>query len=229
MKSITFSQPPTGTGASEYVPVLFPPSNGSSQAVAVVYLVAVAALGTGGVPGVDWNRANARTGPFTIVREGAAEETFTTADRVLLLRRWFSLSVAEAARVLHVKRPTIYSWQHGKAPAAPKNLGRLRNVFELANEWRAISAEPMGNHRKEPLGPAGRTLVDLLSEDDISRARVSATMARAAVAIARHHARRPMSGAELAKRLGFKQLSEADVVANVARESVRGSRKSRDP
>jgi hypothetical protein len=220
-----------GTGASGELPLVgLRVPNQSSQAVAVIYFVATADLGTGGVPGVDWGRANARTGPFSIVREGGgpAEETFTTADRVLLLRRWFSLSVAEAARALQVQRPTIYSWQDGKTPAAPKNLERLRVVFELAREWRSMSSQPVGNQRKEPLGSGERTLVDLLSVDEIPRARVMQTLTRIAETIEQQRARRPASGAELAKRFGFKPASEAEAAQNVDSESSRASRKTGD-
>jgi hypothetical protein len=211
----------SGTGAAEYASL-------GIQSIAIVYLVSVAALGTGGVAGVDWRRANSRTGPFTIVREteSASDEAFTTADRVLLLRRWFSLSVAETARALHVQRPTVYSWQDGKAPAAPKHLERLRLLFDFAREWRAMSADPLGNQRKEPLGPGGRTLVDLLSVDEIPRAQIMETLNRIAEAIARQRAHGPASGAELAKRFGFKPLSDSEIVENVAQESSRGSRKT---
>ncbi len=215
------------TGA-EHGPIVGVGSGASGEAVAV-YLIATAALGTGGVQVVDWSRANARTGPFTIVRERSSEAALTTADRVLLLRRWLSLSVAEAARVLHVQRPTVYSWQDGKAPAAPKNLERLRTVFELAREWRTLSGTSVGNYRKEPLGPGGRTLMDLLSAEEISRPRVLETMNRIVEASTRQEARRPRSGAELAKRFRFQPLREADVDANFTRESSRASRKNGDP
>jgi len=227
MTQLALHQPVQGTGAVESVPVVGLASSASSQAVAVVYVVAAVELGTGGVPMIDWNRANARTGPFTIVREGTAEELLTTADRVLLIRHWFSLSIAEAARVLRVQRPTIYSWQDGKAPAAPKNLERMRVVFDLAREWRAMSTDPVANHRKEPLGTGGGTLVDLLSAKVIVRAQVLETMNRIAEAMGRHRAQGPASGADLAKRFGFQPIREAEVVANVARESARRSRQDR--
>jgi DNA-binding XRE family transcriptional regulator len=216
------------TGAPDYATVSFAQPSPSSQELATLYVVAFVELGTGGFPTVDWSRAYARTGPFTIVREGNvhAEETLTTADRVLLLRRWLSLSVAEAARVLGVQRPTIYSWQEGKTPAAAKNLGRLRAVFELAREWRQMSSDPVGHQRKEPLGPGGRTLVDLLSGDEIVRARVTETMRRISEKMERDRAQRPASGAELAKRFGFKPLSEVEATENVVRESSRASRKT---
>ncbi len=229
MTQLAYHQLPRSTGSDEHGPAFGVASGASSEAVALVYLIAAAKLGTGGIQVVDWSRANARTGPFTIVRERASEEPLTTADRVLLLRRWLSLSVAEAARVLHVQRPTIYSWQDGKAPAAPKNLERLRTVFELAREWRTLSSTPVGNYRKEPLGNGGRTLMDLLSADEVSQARVIETMKRIVEASALQQAQRPMSGAELAKRFRFQPLRDAEVVANVTRETSRGSRKNGEP
>ncbi|HWA71555.1 MAG TPA: hypothetical protein VG937_04465 [Polyangiaceae bacterium] len=198
-----------GTTATELRPFSVT-STATSQAVALMYLVAAFDLGTGGEAVVDWHRASARSGPFTIVREvaEAETETFTTADRVLLVRRWFSLSVAEAARVLKVQRPTIYSWQQGNAPAAGKNVERLRAIFDLAREWRAISSEPVGPRRKEPIGPDDSTLVDLLSARRLSQAAVSDALKRIAVTIERERTRRVASGADLAKRFGFKAMSE---------------------
>jgi hypothetical protein len=137
--------------------------------------------------------------------------------------------VAEAARVLRVQRPTIYAWQDGKAPAASKHLERLRAVFDLAREWRQMSLDAVGNHRKEPVGPDGRTLVDLLSADEIERPHVIETLCRIYEAMERSHAQRPASGAELAKRLGFKPLPDAEATANVVRESSRASRKTGGP
>lgn len=211
-----------GTTTTASRPVSFA-STASSQAVALMYLVAAFDRGTGGEAVVDWHRASARSGPFTIVR-GVAEaetETFTTADRVLLVRRWFSLSVAETARVLKVQRPTIYSWQQGNAPAAGKNVERLRAIFDLAREWRAISGEPVGPRRKEPIGPDDSTLVDLLSARRLSQAAVSEALKRIAVTIERERKRRVASGADLAKRFGFNAMSESEATINVAREARR--------
>lgn len=203
-------------------------STPSSQTVALMYLVAAFDLGTGGQAVVDWHRASARSGPFTIVREGAEAETetFTTAERVLLVRRWFSLSVAETARVLKVQRPTIYSWQQGNAPAAGKNIERLRAIFHLAREWRAISSEPVGSRRKEPIGPDDSTLVDLLSARRLSQAAVSEALKRIAVTIERERTRRVASGADLAKRFGFKSMSENEARTNIAREAGAAVRKN---
>jgi len=211
----------SGTGSSGYVPLVGDlASSASDQAVAVVYLISVAERGSGGLSRVDWSRANARTGPFTLVREGtASDQALTTADRVLLLRRWFSLSIAEAARILQVQRPTIYSWQDGNVPASPKNLARLHALFDLARVWRAISADPVGKYRKEPLGSGGRTLVDLLSADEIPRAQVIEALTRIVGAVDRTRGKRPASGAELAQRFGFKPLSEGEFVENVTGES----------
>ena len=219
--------PAFGTGAAEFRPLSLASST-SSQAVALLYLVAAFDLGTGGEAVVDWTRASARTGPFTIVREtsDAESETFTTADRVLLLRRWFSLSVAEAARVLKVQRPTIYSWQEGNTPAATKNMERLRTVFDLAREWRSMSSEPVGPRRKEPIGPGDSTLVGLLSARRLSQTAISEALKRIAATIEREQTRRVASGAELAKRFGFKAMAEDDVRGNLAREGAGAARKS---
>jgi hypothetical protein len=180
-------------------------------------------VGSGGVRGIEIPGAGG-TG-LTIVREESvpndveAPEPVATSDRVLLIRRWLSLSIAEAARVLFVQRPTVYAWERGDVPGK-KNAERIRAVFELASHWRAISEEPLGGLRKELLGTRnGKSLVDLLSE---ARLRVDTIKSAMTVLLAMRtpaQASRPLSGAELAQRFGFRPLTAQDAARNIEREA----------
>ena len=179
-------------------------------------------VGTGGAPAIDTVAAG-RTN-LTIVREEAVEEDGTqtnpvaTADRVLLIRRWLSLSVAEAARVLGVQRPTIYAWERGDVPAQ-KNVARLGTLFDLASHWRSMSDEPVGALRKEVVTNEGKTLVALLSERRLRTDTIKSAMTSLRSMQKQEVAARPLSGAELAQRFGFRPLAPPGAARNVAREA----------
>ena len=178
-------------------------------------------VGTGGAPVID-SFAVSRTN-LTIVRlepADAAEpvNALATSDRVLLIRRWLSLSVAEAARVLGVQRPTVYAWERGEVPAQ-KNVARLRSVFELADRWRSISKEPVGALRKEVVTADGKTLVALLSERRLRLDAIKSAMTSLRSMQEEESAARPLSGAELAERFGFRPLTPGGASRNVASEA----------
>lgn len=179
-------------------------------------------VGTGGLLRID-PTAIPRTG-LTIVREQPVEESVptplpaATSDRVLLLRRWLSLSVAESARVLGVQRPTVYAWERGEVPAQ-KNVNRLLALFDLANHWRSLSEEPVGALRKEAVGPDGETLVALLSEGRLRRDAIRSAMTKLCSMQKKELAARPLSGTELAQRFGFRPLTPEGVARNVGREA----------
>lgn len=180
-------------------------------------------VGSGGVRGFEI-AGTGGTG-LTIVREESAPngveapEPVATSDRVLLIRRWLSLSVAEAARVLFVQRPTVYAWERGDVPGK-KNAERIRAVFELASHWRAVSQEPLGVLRKERLTTSnGKSLVDLLSEARLRADTIKSAMTALLAMRAPAQASRPLSGAELAQRFGFRPLTPSDAARNIAREA----------
>jgi DNA-binding transcriptional regulator YiaG len=167
--------------------------------------------------------ATYRTNLTTVREESAARQAdnsdpVSASDRVLLLRRWLSLSIAEAARALGVQRPTVYAWERGDVPAQ-KNAIRLRMLFELATHWRSLSEEPVGDLRKELVTSDGKSLVGLLSERRLRVDAIKAAMANLLSLQEQQLAARPLSGAELADRFGFRPLAPADAVRSVAREA----------
>jgi transcriptional regulator with XRE-family HTH domain len=178
-------------------------------------------VGTGGAPAID-PLATARTN-LTIVRNESADvavvpEPLATSDRVLLIRRWLSLSVADAARALGVQRPTVYAWERGEVPAQ-KNAGRLRTLFELANHWRSLSDAPMGSLRKEGVTKDGKTFVALLCEHRLRTDAIKAAMTSLVSMQRQERAARPLSGEELAERFGFRPLTPGQASRNVTREA----------
>jgi DNA-binding transcriptional regulator YiaG len=179
-------------------------------------------VGTGGVPTID-SVATMRTSWVTVREqptEGSkqAADSIATSDRVLLLRRWLSLSVAEAARVLGVQRPTVYAWERGEVPAQ-RNAERIRAVFDAASKWRALSAVPVGALRRELVTADGMSLVGLLSESSLRNDEIISAMKSLLSMQGLQAARRPRSGSELAQRFGFAPLAPAASSQNVLREA----------
>jgi DNA-binding transcriptional regulator YiaG len=179
-------------------------------------------VGTGGTPVID-PIATDRTN-LTIIRaepleqSGEVSDPAPTSDRVLLIRRWLSLSVAETARALGVQRPTIYAWERGEVPAQ-KNVSRLRTLFDLASHWRSLSEEPVGSLRKETVTKDGKTLAELLSERRLRVDAIRSAMSDLALMQKQELAGRPLSGPELAQRFGFRPLAPSDAARNIAREA----------
>jgi DNA-binding transcriptional regulator YiaG len=204
--------------------VPFGPGSGfqSNQAWQPLVIATLFHVGTGGVPAIDAG-ATGRTS-VTIVREEPAEKVVqapdpvATSDRVLLIRRWLSLSVAEAARALGVQRPTVYAWERGEVPAQ-KNAARLRVLFELANHWRSLSEEPVGALRRELVTSDGKSLAALLAERRLRGDAIKSAMTSLVSLQRQELAARPLSGPELAQRFGFRPLTPSDAALNVAREA----------
>jgi DNA-binding transcriptional regulator YiaG len=205
--------------------VPFGPGSGfqSNQAWQPLVFATLFYVGTGGLPAIDVG-ATGRTS-ITIVREEPVEEAaqapdpVATSDRVLLIRRWLSLSVAEAARVFGVQRPTVYAWERGEVPAQ-KNATRVRALFELANHWRSLSEEPVGALRRELVASDGKSLVALLSERRLRADAIKAAMTNLLSLQRQELAARPLSGPELAQRFGFRPLTPPEAALNAAREAT---------
>jgi transcriptional regulator with XRE-family HTH domain len=89
-----------------------------------------------------------------------------TSERMTGLRRYFSLTVTDLARVLRVERPTIYAWLKGSSAPHSGNLRRLEKIYRLAQEWRAKSSIPMGTYVREPFDD-GRSVLDYLAEEHL--------------------------------------------------------------
>src|SRR5262249_36791107 len=88
-----------------------------------------------------------------------------TRERMMGLRRYFSLNISDLARMLHVERPTVYAWLKGSSVPHPGNLKRLERIYQLAREWRARSSTPMGIYVREPI-ENGRSVLDHLAEEN---------------------------------------------------------------
>ena len=97
-------------------------------------------------------------------------------DQVSMIKIQLGLSVSDLANVLQVRRPTVYQWLSGSEPRR-NNLARLNSLYKVALEWRELSNEKPGTYIKASMLD-GRSLMDLLCEDEININQISALLYR---------------------------------------------------
>lgn len=103
----------------------------------------------------------------------------TPGYALALLRSAFGLNMSETARVLHVERPTVYSWLRGAVRPRHANLDRLLNLHALAAHYSHLAepvAELVGTRRSDLLqllegADPGRDSIDRLLSDGARIAR----------------------------------------------------------
>lgn len=101
-------------------------------------------------------------------------------DQVEYILRTFSLNVTQAARVLGVTRPTVYSWRKtaGYGKVEDTNQDRLLLVFKLAQSWLERGLGPLGEKALIPFRDDGMCLVDYLSADVLDESAISRILER---------------------------------------------------
>ncbi len=99
-----------------------------------------------------------------------AGETLDNAAVIATIRSSLSLQIAEIAEILHVERPTIYTWIGGQSRPTAGNRKRLHWLYRLAQEWDDMSSTPVGEAVRQ-IDVSGKTLLDLLKEGKDSEIR----------------------------------------------------------
>jgi predicted DNA-binding transcriptional regulator AlpA len=89
---------------------------------------------------------------------------YTPGEIISILRAAFSLNITEVARVLQVKRPTIYAWINDAAEPHAHNLTRLNELLRIARHWMRLSNKPLGAFVRQA-DRLGQSLVDFLSSE----------------------------------------------------------------
>ena len=86
----------------------------------------------------------------------------SVSEKLARIRANLSLNVSELARVLKVKRPTIYAWMRDDAAILrSENRLRIDRLHSLARRWEARSKLPIEGLVRET-NEAGESLVSLL-------------------------------------------------------------------
>jgi hypothetical protein len=177
-----------------------------SSVAANAFLIATFLVGTGGlaVPRII-EYVPSGTLQVRIPRGGEnkidADRMLDAQEKLAGIRRYFSLTVSDLAKVLRVGRPTIYSWLRDEVILRTEHAQRLEDIYKMAREWRAMSSKPVGPFLNQP-AKSGDTLLTLLSAKVIDPPSVQSAFAQIRDASTR--APRTPSVMEVAKQHGFK-------------------------
>lgn len=110
------------------------------------------------------------------VQEGDATNA---QEMVAAIASDLSLNTSELARVLHVRRPSIYSWMRGGRIKRVQNIERLSSIYDIALKWRRFSKLPLGDLVRQPSG-GSKTIIELLSFASLPRDEILARFAQVA-------------------------------------------------
>lgn len=91
------------------------------------------------------------------------------AEMVEAIRATFGLNVTQLASVLRIERVTVYAWLRTEDADKlhPGNRDRLQSLYQIAKEW--SSCAPLaGRYLVDTIPGYGKSLLDLLSADDLN-------------------------------------------------------------
>ncbi len=146
-------------------------------------------------------------------------EALSPAKQIIAIRSLLGLNVLELATILHVERPTIYSWQSGVATPHYENGRRLRYIHELAQRWSRMCTEPVGDWVRKPLDEGGRTLAALLSAEVVDERAINDAFAGLRASL-QEEAKNFTSVRERARRSGYRDRSRSKQDSSLDRETL---------
>lgn len=123
----------------------------------------------------------------------AEESAITPAARIAEARDRLSLNVTQFADVMRVGRPSVYGWIREETMPRENQQLRLKELYDVAREWRDLSDIPVGKYLVMPLSD-GASLLQLLREPELDRQRISRSMRQIASAIQAAEYRKRASG-----------------------------------
>lgn len=143
----------------------------------------------------------------------------SAAEQIVAIRSLLGLNISELAQALAVQRPTIYSWQSGTAYPHPENAHRLSGLYGLAQRWRRICLEPVGDWVRLPLDDRGTTLAQLLGSATVDELAVEAAFLSLKVKI-QADSTEFVGVRDRARRRGYAERTESQKAASLDRETV---------
>lgn len=130
-------------------------------------------------------------------------------EMLVSIRTRLGLNVTQLSEALRVERPTIYSWLRGAPQLRPPNRRRIRDVWELAEDWGSLCQQPLPDLDRQIV--QGRTLLELLRAEHLrSFVLKQAFRTIAAERQTEQGSRRGRRGRDLANRLGRPELPDSD-------------------
>lgn len=179
------------------------------QTLLTAFLSTGMCVGTGGI-------ANACVMPIphesptyhiSFVQPRRVSQLVDTSERLAALRRYFSLNITDLAKVLRVERPTIYSWLQENAAPHSGNLRRIEKIYQLARDWRAMSAAPVGKYVHQPLENS-QSLLNYLSAEELNETAIQRAFALIKSQLTQDKRTSRRSVAEVAQFHGFPPTPE---------------------
>jgi transcriptional regulator with XRE-family HTH domain len=162
--------------------------------------------GTTSAPNFNTPNVTSRTGEgyifqFPVSQRRQRSLLLLPQEQIASIRRYFSLSVADLARVFRVERPTIYSWLKGNVNPRSAHLERVRKIYSIAGEWRSMSSEPVRGMLTTSYSGNG-TLLSILSQETIDEKAVRGILTKLRQALDRVPSRRSIK--QIADENGLK-------------------------
>jgi hypothetical protein len=99
-----------------------------------------------------------------------AFEDVSAPSRISEIRNQLSLNVKQLADAMQVGRPAVYSWLQGTTPRESQQV-RLKALYDVAQEWKALSDLPVGKYLIAPQKD-GVSLLGLLRASELDRERI---------------------------------------------------------
>lgn len=148
------------------------------------------------------------------------EQDDTAPTEVLsLLQHYLSLNLTDLAAVLHVSRPTIYSWMRDESAPQAYNVERIRQLARLTKFWSGLSRKPLGSHLRTPV-LNGLSLFDLLSQEQINMWFARKALVSCSVVVEQDGSRpRAKSAVEIAREFGLRAPMTHSQEESVAQET----------
>lgn len=87
------------------------------------------------------------------------------------IRSALSLQIKELSEIIHVQRPTIYSWINEEVEPSAGNRERLQRIYRIAVKWTRRCNLPM-ERLVRAAGADGHSVLDLLKVDQINEEEV---------------------------------------------------------
>jgi DNA-binding transcriptional regulator YiaG len=88
-------------------------------------------------------------------------------EMIAAIRSSLSLQIKELAEILHVQRPTVYSWIKDEVEPSASNRERLQQIYRIASNWNRLCDYP-AERLVRAAGTDGHSVLELLKADEIT-------------------------------------------------------------
>lgn len=94
--------------------------------------------------------------------------TESVSSMLAKIKSVFALSITDLSKIVNVERPTIYAWMSEKASPHEQNVGRLKELFNIAKESeKYIVTLPQRQIKQFQIQDS--SLVEILCEDNLDK------------------------------------------------------------